>query len=359
MNRILTIFVVGMVFLSGCAETLPGDSTATETPTPTLTPTPTPTLTDDVLAPGITEDGIVNPIALGSAHRRTLLADGFVSNTTYESVADGAVQFRTSSHVVAGPGGELVLQRSTASDLDAYLRTHDAWHNTTHTTTRAVEGGDPEYAVRERITPSEAIVWPGPVLRGVQDYADEYEVTTVEERDGMQFTTLSAAIDGGGTSTIVVDERGAVRTFESTTTYGGTDVWQVRYAVERIGDVRPQAPAWLADVPAGASLDVHLFVGAVDGLDGVIALEHAGGDVVPVGTFVSLRQDETISEAQLADPLRPGETLFVSLTADAGDLRVSTTQPSPDDVQPVGSEFTIRVFTPDGVTLFEERLGWG
>jgi hypothetical protein len=350
MNRILTILAVVMVFLAGCAGYVPGESTSTETPTPTPT--------DGVLAPGITEAGIVNPIALQSAHRQTLLADGFVSNTTYESVADGAVQFRTSSHVVAGPGGELALERATATDLDAYLRTHDAWHNVTHTTTRIVEDGDTEYAVRGRVTPPEAIVWPGPVLRTVQDDAREYEVTSVEVRDGTRFTTLSAAIGDDGTSTIVVDERGAVRTVESTTTYGGTDVWHVTYTVERIGDVRPEAPGWLAEVPTGASLEVHLFVDMIDDLDGVIVLEHTGGDVVPGGTFVSLRQDETVSETQLADPLPPGETLFVYLTADAGDLRVGTTQPSAEDVHPVGSEFTIRVFTPEGITLFEESLGW-
>ncbi|MFT4892128.1 MAG: hypothetical protein ACI9YT_003069 [Halobacteriales archaeon] len=348
MNRILTILAVGMVFLAGCAGNVPWDSTSAPTPTPT----------DGVLAPGLTEAGIVNPIALQSAHRQTLLADGFASNTTYESVGDGTVQFRTSSHLVVGPGGELALERSTASDLDAYLRTHDVWHNVSHTTTRTVEDGDAEYAVRGRVTPPEAIVWPGPVLRVVQDNARKYEVTTVEDRDGTRFTTLSAAIGDDGTSTIVVDDRGAVLTVESTTTYGGSDVWHVTYTVERIGDVRPQAPAWLAEVPTGANLDVHLFVDMVEGLDGVIALEHIGGDVVPAGTFVALLQDETTSEAQLGDPLRPDETRFVYLGADAGDLRVSTIRPGTEHVRPIRGEFTIRVVTPEGVTLFEERLGW-
>jgi len=385
MNRVPVLVVVSLVLLTGCSSLFEGPST--DSPTPTVTPpdtdtstqtvssptttstatpertsTATPTVTpDETLAPGITAAGIVNPVALQSAHQQTMLADGFVVNVTYENVANGTVQWRTTQHTVAGPGGERALQRTTAGEPDAPVTAQDIWHNTTHTTARTAGDDGPAYTVRDRLTPPESLVWPGPVFRLIQDDADAFEVASVDERDGIRFVTLTATVDGDGTpattATLVVDERGTVHSLEATTDYGGGDDWRVTYTVGQVGGVGPDSPAWLADVPPSASLSVHLFTDM--GPEGVIQLDHTGGDAVPAGTFVTVLGNGTLYEAQLDEPLQPGETLYVFIAPDSDALGLSVTEPEAGEYDPVPSEFTVRVVTSDGVVLHEESLGWG
>jgi len=388
MNRVSAIVVVSLVVLAGCSSFLGGPATSSPTPTvtpagtatptptvqpsptitqtatPELTPTATPTATpDEDLAPGVTAEGIVNPVALLSAHQGTLLADGFVVNVTYENVANDTVQWRTTQHTVAGPGGERARQRSTAGEPGVPVTAQEIWHNTTHTTVRTTNDNTSDYTVRDRLTPPESLVWPGPVLRLVQDDADAFEVTAVEQRDGTRFVTLSATVDRVGgdgtadtTATLVVDERGTVHSLEATTNYGGGDDWRVTYTVEQVGGVAPEPPAWLADVPSSASLVVHLFTDM--GPEGVVQLDHTGGDAVPADTFVTVLGNGTLYEAQLDEPLQPGETLYVYVAPDTGELRLTTTEPAAGEYDPVPAEFTVRVVTPDGVVLHEESLGW-
>jgi hypothetical protein len=89
------------------------DQPPTEPTTATTSETTTQEQSTESLAPGVTTAGLVNPIALQSAHQQVLLADGFVANTTYENLANGTVQYRTHQQTIAGPGGEQAIQRAT------------------------------------------------------------------------------------------------------------------------------------------------------------------------------------------------------------------------------------------------------
>jgi len=381
MERVLPVLVVVLALLAGCSGLLPGPSADTPTATPASTATqtttappvtPTATATDRStatpalggdLAPGITDEGVVNPVALQSAHRSALLADGFTLAVTYENVANGSVQWRTAQRIVAGPGGELALQRATAGDPPASVTNQTVWHNVTHTTMRSLEGDETRFTVRSRVATPEALVWPGPVLRLLQDEAGAFEVSSVEEREGLRVVTLAASLDQVGrdgdddtTATMVVDERGVLRSLTATTDYGGSDAWRVTYTVERVGGVDPEPPDWLEEVPRNASLNVELFTGM--GPEGVLTLENVGGDTVPADTHVTVRGNGTLREARLADPLAPGETLYVFVAPETGALRLSTSEPAEGVYEPVPREFTVRVVTGDGVVLHEESLGW-
>jgi hypothetical protein len=347
MHRLAVPLAAALLVLAGCSAVLPGPSE----------PTPEPTPVSGRLAPGVTAEGITNPIALQSAHQRRLLADGFVVGVTYENVAGGTVQQRSTQRVVAGPGGERARQHSTAGDAAVNRTVRDAWLNTTHTTTRSPGAAGPQYTVRERLTPPESLVWPGPVLRTVQDTAGAFEVTAVERRDGLRVVTLSATVDRAGpgdtTATLVVDERGVVRSLVATTNYGGAENWRLTYTLVRLG-ADPAPPPWLADVPPSAALQVALFTDM--GPPGVVRLENVGRDPVPAGARVTLAGNGTLREARLPAAVPPGETLFVSVAADTGRLRLGTTEPERYD--PVPATFTVRVVAPDGTVLHEERLGW-
>jgi hypothetical protein len=324
MHRLAVPLAAALLVLAGCSAVLPGPSE----------PTPEPTPVSGRLAPGVTAEGITNPIALQSAHQRRLLADGFVVGVTYENVAGG-----------------------TAGDAAVNRTVRDAWLNTTHTTTRSPGAAGPQYTVRERLTPPESLVWPGPVLRTVQDTAGAFEVTAVERRDGLRVVTLSATVDRAGpgdtTATLVVDERGVVRSLVATTNYGGAENWRLTYTLVRLG-ADPAPPPWLADVPPSAALQVALFTDM--GPPGVVRLENVGRDPVPAGARVTLAGNGTLREARLPAAVPPGETLFVSVAADTGRLRLGTTEPERYD--PVPATFTVRVVAPDGTVLHEERLGW-
>jgi hypothetical protein len=209
----------------------------------------------------------------------------------------------------------------------------------------------------------EALVWPGPVLRFLQNEAGVFAVESVEEREGRRVVTLAASFDQVGrdgdddtTATMVVDERGVLRSLTATTNYGGGDSWRVTYTVERVGGVDPAPPDWLDEVPRNASLNVELFTGM--GPAGVVTLENVGGDAVPTDTYVTVLGNGTLREARLADPLAPGETLYVFVAPETGELRLSTSEPDEGAYEPVPREFTVRVVTGDGVVLHEESLGW-
>jgi hypothetical protein len=394
MRPLPALLVAAIVLLAGCSGLFPGGPAETEAPTPTagdetptrtttttptarptttVAPTPTttrsPTTTEppgndtEPLAPGVTGEGIVNPIALLSAHQRELLADGFVANVTYENVGNGTVQWRTTQRTIAGPGGERAVLSGTAGESNAIITTQDVWLNATHATLRRIEDDETAYTVEDRLTPPEALVMPGPILSLVQTYRSEYAVTNVETRDGRRYVTLSATIDRVGgdetadtEATMLVDERGVVHSIDATTNYGGGDDWHVTYAVERIGGVDPDPPSWLAEVPRNASVSADLFTGM--GPEGVLTIDHNGGDPVPAGTHVTILQNGALYEARLEEPLRPGDTLYVYLDAATGELQVGTTEPAGDEYEPLAREFTVRVFTGDGVELLEESLGW-
>jgi hypothetical protein len=92
----LRLFLVALLLLSGCNAFSGGDNTTRQTVTPAAVPTNGPTQTPTTqLAPGLTQYGVVDPVALGAAHNAAL------SNTSYsyvktvsETYANGTLRAR-------------------------------------------------------------------------------------------------------------------------------------------------------------------------------------------------------------------------------------------------------------------------
>ncbi|GCF12708.1 hypothetical protein Harman_06430 [Haloarcula mannanilytica] len=340
----------------------------TETATPSQTPPPTPTATEteppdgeQQLAPGVTREGIVNPVELMSAHQRELLAAGYEINQTVVSTYNGSVSNRLVVHTTAGPGGEIAYQNGTSSGYDAdgneTVTGNAMWLNATAMVTRHVEAGSTTYRVQPRLYPPESLIWYSGLQRDIQFAADDYEVTSVDQRDGVRVVTLEAAIDrvddddiDDTTSTLQIDENGVIRDAETEVNYGTGNVYHTDYAVERVGSEPPARPAWLDAVPPSASLEMDVFR-----FDETSAeLVHTHGDAAPAGSIVTVVSNGTLYEATLDEPFRDGT---LSLWIDADDtLRMTSERPSSDAARELGPVVTVTVRAPDGGELFSTSL---
>ncbi|WP_336338127.1 hypothetical protein [Haloarcula brevis] len=384
MKTALAVALAATVVLAGCTgffgettesttpaetvtptETESGGAPPTEpaTATPSRTPTPTPAGAER-LAPGITRDGIVNPVELMAAHQRELLAAGYETNQTVVSTYNGSVSNRLVVHTTSGPDGEIAYQNGTAYGFDAdgteTVTGNAVWLNTTAMVSRHVEAGSTTYRVQPRLYPPESLIWYSGLQRDIQFGAAEYEVTSVDQLDGKRVVTLEASIDrvdGDGvddtTATLRVDEDGVIRYAETDANYGGGNVYHTYYTVERLGVAPPARPDWLDAVPPSASLNVGLDVYGFD--ETSAELVHTHGDAAPVGSIVTVVSNGTLYETTLDEPFRDG-TRYLWVDTN-GTLRATSERPDADAVRELGPVVTVTVRAPDGGELFSTSLG--
>lgn len=369
MRRLLPLVLVVVVSVAGCSSFPAGP---TETPTPESTPTPTETVTPTPttpaepaeLAPGVTEDGIVNPVALLRAHQSRLLDEGYTLNQTVVTTYDGSESNRLVVETVSGPGGELGYQNGTSyavdSDGNESVVRNQMWLNTTTMVTRHVEDGRTTYRVRPRSYPPEALIWFGGLQTQIQLGGDRYVVDSVETRDGVRVVTLTASIDRVGgdgiddtISTLTVDETGVIRNAVVDVTYEEGTNYRTNYTIERLGVEAPTPPAWLDTVPPSAALDIGLDVFEFD--DQSIQLVHTHGDAVPEGSTVTVVSNGTTYLTTLGESFADGER-YLWVGTD-GSLRATADRPADDSTRPLDTEVTVVVRAPDGGELFSTSIG--
>ncbi|WP_255197171.1 hypothetical protein [Halorarius litoreus] len=359
MHRPLTLLVALLVLLAGCAALTPG-GTDTPTVTPTTTPTGTP-LPDGLLAPGVNETGIENVTALFAAHQRELTASGFVTESVSRVTYEGTTTDRVAWTVTVVPGGDRVRTHTVEYREDGTEIVGDIWSNATHDITRRDEAGDVSYTVRPRFITDDTVVWSGSAAH-VQLYAtaELFEVASVDTRDGLRYVTLAMVSDQTGEDgvpdaqvTAVVDQRGRIHSVESRVQYGEDTTWTTSYRVSQIGDADPQPPAWLDRVPPNAALFLQLDAGITP--NGVVVIEHLGGDPVPAGTRIVVTVDDTTYETAFRDEFEEGHVRYAAIVD--GDLTLSTQEPK-DGFTPLpsGRDVIVRivVVTEGGVELFDE-----
>ncbi|WP_254840873.1 hypothetical protein [Natronomonas marina] len=369
MRTLQTLLVVSLVLLAGCSFGAPATDdqtpTTTSTPTPTSATTSTPTATPGTgteLAPGITREGITNPVALMNAHQRVLLEDGFAVDQRVVTTYEGTVESRLALRTVVGPGGEVAFRNGTSTAADAngteVVTSNDIWLNTTAQVSRHFEGGEVTYDVHERLSPPESLVWFGTVQRDIQFAADAYEVTAVERRDGVRFVTLAVSYDRVGNDgvddavgTLLVDERGVIHRAEMNVSYDEGTVYSTTYEVIELG-AEPEPPDWLDGVPPSAALDVGLDIFEFDASS--IELVHTHGDAAPAGSLVTVVSNGTLYETTLEAPFGDGSR-YLWVDAD-GRLRATAERPA-DDARPLDTEVTVTVRAPDGGVLFSTSIG--
>lgn len=363
--RLGALLVVVSVVLAGCLGSGPAapGPTSTTTPTAPTTTTTSPTTAVPVSGdfPGIDGGRIADFDSLRAAHERTLLADGAV--LTFSSTvgrSDGAMD-RTTEHTYRfGPGADQLLVHATEMDGRSLWASTDLYANETVQTMRSERGGETSFTIRPRTMAPSDVVW-GLLPWYVAQNAEAVRVN--ETRSSPDRMVLDATLDRNPTVegnetlvTLVVSESGIVEEFEFRQALSGEQgIYITRFVVREVGDVTVTEPPWVASVPDSASLLVDLFASITP--NGALQLEHiGGGDAVPSGTLVTLQSSDSVVEAAIPDAVAPGESMYVYLD-DAGELAVTLSPPDSGSVTPLPSEFTVRVVTTDGVTLFSESLG--
>jgi hypothetical protein len=363
----LVLAVTALVLLAGCSLPASQTTTATDSTADTTTGDADTTTTDadtttapELLAPGITGEGIVDRSALFDAHRTALLADGAVIVLNVSTTGGDGPELRTDSRVSLAPGGESAAVHGTGLDAEGQVQSVDAWLNRTLTVFRFGADGDTEYRVLERAAAPDELVWAGDLRAYVDPVAAAFAVTGVETRDGTRFATLAAEVDlvenASGVDTaveLVVDERGVVRSATVDQRQPDGQRHLLSYRVARLGTTGDRPP-WVDRVPAGAFLDADLDAEVLDGT--VLRLHNGGPDAVPAGTTVTVIAGGVAYDATLG-AVAAGETRYLWVD-DGGTLTASDDRPAAGSGRQLGGRAVVTVETADGVTLLTADLVW-
>lgn len=335
----------------------PEDSTAT----PTQTETPP---AEAELAPGVTREGLVNPVRLVTAHERALVDQGYVLTESVTSRNNGTVSNRLALQTQAGPEGTLALMNATSVYRDGndteQIITNDVWLNATTMVSRHVEGGQPDYEVRPRPYSAEAFLWFGGLQQDILYNARSFELTNDTTVDGVRMLTLRATVDQVGRDgvpdtniTLHVTGDGVVTYATRNTSYGGGDTYHRVYNVTRLVAESPDRPAWVETIPPSSSLVLELDIFSFD--ETSIELVHLYGDAVPTGSTITVSGNGSTYETTLEEPFANGQrNLWLDTN---GSLHATAAQPSPGEARILPEAVTVTVTAPDGGVLFQSSVG--
>jgi hypothetical protein len=271
-SRALAVCLALLCVLAGCNGLQPGATTDPRGP-PSVTPAEVPhDMAGGTLAPGLTDEGVVDAEALHSAHRRALANRSVTVGARYDRRFGDGATYETAATYRFGPNRttssvDVSLDGDPSSPYDRESR----WTNGSVTYSRAVVDGSVVYDRRPVTGPSDGRSYVeyrtealGGTLAGLRVESVEYVGTVAGQRAYRVHGTLPegsyrcteggdevpAAADVG----LLVDERGLVRSVEQRVTRcrfgpdGNTEetiVSEVRFGA--LGETDPAAPEWVAD----------------------------------------------------------------------------------------------------------------
>ena len=380
MRRLVPLSLVALLLLSGCSGTLPGGDT-----TQTTTPEELDPAAAD-LPPGVNESGVQNASRLVAAHSETLLAEGFVLNSTATTNGSSYGNRTATEHRVADPGGEqfslvgtTVVHRTPAdgSTTSADEYTQRVWHD--ETTVVSVElPNRTRYHNVEGLFTDRALS----MARNYEEVlaAGAFDVEKVIDRGNHTYTTLVATdtrdgvrkFDATFEARFVVDERGVVH--EAVVDYAHTEDGTERHIERRLVRLGPSLdrPDWVADVPGAAfrnaSLDVDVEHRHHSAQETYLVVTSGGPDALPAGTELNVTTNRNDSAGSGVGPnalqavvrtdssLTPGESVYVYRTGETLELtRDRSVAASGDGLR---SSVNVAVSHED-VTFGSYGMGWG
>lgn len=351
-RTICWIAVVGVVVLAGCMGGPGGAPTATEQTGDGLTNA------SSAAVPGVADGTLSNATALATAHSDALTSDGGnVSVTEDAETTSGSFQYSLSSDVetysLTG-----THQRTDGPTVDVSL-----WSNESVRIARQSADGEDHYRVvdRRRERPSG--------LDGLSEYLAAGDFTVANESTGNGTVVLTAdesasTADSHGrfadaetfSGRLVVEESGLVRNLTVEASVDG-EVRSIRYAVTETGVDSVAAPAWVENLPPGATVQAHLDVDVENG--SILVIRHDGGDAVPRESVVSVTTNETSGEATFDEPLEAGDRQFLYVDADTGAATLATDRPPAEAVDSIEPPVSLTVRTDAGATLLNAGMSWG
>lgn len=264
MRRALgAVLIAVLVVLAGCSGVLGGGGgEPTETVTPAAVPTDEPTPTPvPRLAPGITEQGIVNPRALVAAHRTFLQNRSFTKRSNSTALAaNGSTVLQTTSTLRAGPAGEglySVIERngSYVSQESATISTRSEawWDDGRYVVKRTFPNGTTTYS-QPPINVTRAEIGTGTLPYLLESFGTNN--TTMTDRLTRNGTTLyrvrgvtQTYMAGNTTLRLLVDSQGVVHeytTIRRLSTGSGVSRSITETRVVAINETdAPERPSWV------------------------------------------------------------------------------------------------------------------
>lgn len=363
-RRAVAALLVGtLVVLAGCGGAFGGDDGG-----PTST-SASPGDADGPLPAGVSADGVENSSRLAAAHATALSAAGFVAEYEFNatvSTQGSTVTQSTAQTVRAEPDLTGFSVSATRTQRGQTAET-DTWGNESVTVSRSVVGNRTQYT-----TP------PGGVNR-TQQFSlattisslvpvGDYELTDRETVDGTERVILTAdsvnaSVGESGlglsaenvsdlSSRLVVGLDGVVYGLElsfNQSTAQGPASFDIGFEVTETGDRTVQRPAWVSDALANVTI-VDL---TADVTDGVVSVTHDGGDTVPNGTTVVAQVEGSVYQGTVSEPIEPGETVYVALDREAGELALVTERSAASSV---AGEVSLQLIGPDRSVLLRTTL---
>jgi hypothetical protein len=364
---------------TGTPDTAALDTTTTDNATTVETVSPA---TAD-LPPGVTESGVANASELLAANRRALSESDYAfrlvrtdsgeNKYNSRSISRGTVgkQFapyrihsekilqlgnRTSRVTVDTWGNEsIVLMKYSERNRISYRKFVATENDTVETDPFEML---PSFAHSGQLSHSYVVAFP--LLTG------EFEVESVERRDGLTLTTLRATElnrtlgerDSENVSnysaTLVADERGRIHRANLTVEFSES-TFGYDFRLTDIGGATVPYPQW-ADRALG-TVTARVEVASDTATESFVVSNEAG-QVLPAGSEIRVAHAGTNATLELADPLGPGEEVYVYFATDASTPTLAAEPPEPDEAVPLDGEYEIEVLDPSGNSLVSTGFGF-
>lgn len=309
--------------------------------------------------PGVTDGRLANASALVQAHETALADEGFAATVTRS--VDGNETGRYDVLAAAGLTTYVLSgTRSAGSDGSVAVR---LWANESRRIVRYRAGNETRYNAARRETASLGL------LESVGGFLRAGAFTVANETAAENRTVLTAddfspsATDNGRfgdaesfSGRAVVDETGLVH--ELTATVGGeTGTETYTFDLRRTGVSSVDRPAWLSEIPAGATIVPDLSVSVRE--ETILVVRNEVGDAVPANATISLTTNGTTYHATFTAPIEPGEVRYATIAPGGGSLRLTAQQPTAGDTVALRSPVSVTIETAGGVTLHSVSMGWG
>ena len=357
---LLAVVLAGMLLLAGCSgapgtttdptvtdsTTAPTDSTVANS---TATPSPSPTATEvpatgtppaELSFPnGTNADGIDNASALIEAHFAALNESTYRVRAT-QTHNDGPEEFlvaEAGERVRIRSDSGVTLGRNTWSTANQTVgRTEDPLWSDDDSVSYTVNGrGTLRHELAENLpslyatVPLTGIGYGEFAFAGVVDHdgdrllrfvATDANESVVEAQNRLSISSYDATLlvsENGMVHEATVDMRSQNATYRGE---NGTYFSNTEYTATT--GVEPRPPSWLSNVPdISVSLTGNGSLLAIEN-DGTVAVENATVNLGPFGPY------ETIE-----GPFEPGETRYLGVEADSGDLVLASERPDTAGLQ--------------------------
>lgn len=214
------------------------------------------------LAPGVYANDTVNITRLLIAHRTRLRNEGFRTQTTVTSRANGSVVISSGQQVKATSNLSRVLVDQNRSDPRRGNVTATIFANETKTLVRFAVDGNESYQVRQRTQTQTVPPISRSTLTVFGEAAENFTVANVTGAGEQRRITLTATVTPdnrtGGPQTqvsMVVDEQGVIRSLNVRSGQpGGTQAIETQYRLQQLGVSTVRQPDWVSEIPANATV---------------------------------------------------------------------------------------------------------